>query len=1222
MHFKIINTINVKATTSKILALFSVILMTCLGKSYAQTYDVYIANDVLTSPTTMEFDVYIKSNGVTTDWPLRTYQGSYTLDSTFQNGGQLSASYKASSTDFPSMNFAIWQRGATAGKVVLYHAVNLGVACPGFTIGTTALRLYTVVVTNTVPFGCIAHNVSVKRSGAGSLNLAITKWTACPSTTNADVTPGATSSSAATNTLYSLVRNMKPTTTNPVSPAAACAGAGSAQFTVTGGSNGTASALSYQWLENGSPLSNEGSYSGVTTNTLTITAPSSSLNGRSYSCVVSQCSPALTATSTGASLTVTTTSAPTGSASQSFCNAGTVGDLTATGSNIQWYDAASGGTLLSGSTSLANGSHYYASQTVGGCESTSRLDVTVTVNAPSAPTGSASQSFCANASPTVASLSASGTGIQWYDAASGGSLLSGSTALVNGSHYYASQTSGGCESASRLDVTVTLNNVPSVAGITGSSSVSTGGTTQLSNTTPGGSWTSDNESVATVDNTGLVTGVATGSTIINYCVTNGCGTTCVTHAISVASGCNYTVGATISGPAVTCAYTTATGGQTAVYSITATDATVYMWSVPLGAVGLTGQGTNTISFKYPTTFVSGSVSVEVGNGCGGDNITRTLNVSKVLPLPGAITGPLNACPYIGGAPVTYFITPVPGAVTHHWTMPTTGATIVSANADSSSIQVSFTSAIITSAVKAIKVKGISGLACGNSTDKSLTIAVAMPRTPGSITGVYSGTGTIYTKPVINACPYIGAPTQATYVIRKVANATSYNWTMPVGATATHPNGAGENDTLITVSYDNNFAAIDTIKVSASSPCGTSLNKNLIVKRLAIKVPGTITGPLNVCPLMEGSTEPAGLDTVYWIRRVVDVTSYIWTVPSGATIVSHLGTGANDTAIRVHFDATYTTGSITVQSVNGCATSAPKVLAIKRLLPATPGTISGPTDPCPTIGGNAVYGIGMLPANATSVLWEAPAGASIVGSATGLSVQIAYTSSFTTGAVKVYGVNNCSVSLPRSLTIVRKLPATPGTITVATVVATCPNKEYTYTIAAMPAYATSVTWEVPAGAFIVSGQNTLSIDVVYPGNGVAYMGAVKVAGINACDTGLFKSLTVNIAACAPAFAGGTVKPQQPQSAPIVKGVQVLASESKALNVKVYPNPSVNSFKLQVQAPGKEQMQVRVMDMQGREYKRLEMMPGETLTLGSELKAGSYMVEVRQGSEVKTTRVIKL
>jgi hypothetical protein len=52
-----------------------------------------------------------------------------------------------------------------------------------------------------------------------------------------------------------------------------------------------------------------------------------------------------------------------------------------------------------------------------------------------------------------------------------------------------------------------------------------------------------------------------------------------------------------------------------------------------------------------------------------------------------------------------------------------------------------------------------------------------------------------------------------------------------------------------------------------------------------------------------------------------------------------------------------------------------------------------------------------------------------------------------------------------------------------------------------------------------------------------------------------------------------------------------------------------------------MQVRLLDNLGREYKRYMMMPGETLTLGAELKAGVYFLEVTQGNEKVTKRLLK-
>jgi uncharacterized delta-60 repeat protein len=76
---------------------------------------------------------------------------------------------------------------------------------------------------------------------------------------------------------------------------------------------------------------------------------------------------------------------PTGEATQSFCSNATVSDLIANGINVQWYSTSIGGAPLDISTPLVSGNNYYASQTET-CESTIRLQVTVTITQPTTPT--------------------------------------------------------------------------------------------------------------------------------------------------------------------------------------------------------------------------------------------------------------------------------------------------------------------------------------------------------------------------------------------------------------------------------------------------------------------------------------------------------------------------------------------------------------------------------------------------------------------------------------------------------------------------------------------------------------------------------------------------------------------------------------------------------------------------------------------------------------------
>lgn len=150
---------------------------------------------------------------------------------------------------------------------------------------------------------------------------------------------------------------------------------------------------------------------------------------------------------------------PTLTAQQIFCNQNnaTLNNITITGQNIKWYNALTGGNVVANTTVLQNGSSYYASQTINGCEST-RVPVTVTIQNTPAPTGNAAQSFCSSQNATINDITASGSNVIWYSSLTGNSALPITTLLSNNTAYYATQTVNGCESPTRLMVTVTLIN--------------------------------------------------------------------------------------------------------------------------------------------------------------------------------------------------------------------------------------------------------------------------------------------------------------------------------------------------------------------------------------------------------------------------------------------------------------------------------------------------------------------------------------------------------------------------------------------------------------------------------------------------------------------------------------------------------------------------------------------------------------------------------------------
>ncbi|WP_374175139.1 gliding motility-associated C-terminal domain-containing protein [Flavobacterium tructae] len=157
---------------------------------------------------------------------------------------------------------------------------------------------------------------------------------------------------------------------------------------------------------------------------------------------------------------------PMGAATQQFCAAtnATVADLTASGTGVIWYDALTGGNIIPSSTLLIDGKTYYAAAKTGTCESTNRLAVTVSISDPKTPTGAATQQFCAATNATVADLAASGTGVIWYDALTGGNIIPSSTLLIDGKTYYAATKTSTCESTNRLAVTVSISDPKTPTG--------------------------------------------------------------------------------------------------------------------------------------------------------------------------------------------------------------------------------------------------------------------------------------------------------------------------------------------------------------------------------------------------------------------------------------------------------------------------------------------------------------------------------------------------------------------------------------------------------------------------------------------------------------------------------------------------------------------------------------------------------------------------------------
>ncbi|MEY4904465.1 MAG: putative adhesin, partial [Bacteroidota bacterium] len=230
-------------------------------------------------------------------------------------------------------------------------------------------------------------------------------------------------------------------------------------------------------------------------------------------------------------ITVNTTAAPTAVA-QTFCTSATVANLVATGTAIKWYAALTGGTVLGSTTALVTGTTYYATQTVGTCEST-RTAVAVTIGAQTTPTFTAVASICSGATlaalPTPSTNGITGT---WSPA-----LNNTITTL-----YTFTPTVGLCANTTTMTITVNPIVTPVFTQITPiNSGASLSALPTTSTNGINGTWSPalNNTNTTTysfVPNTGQCSALTTMTitvnqnvpTISSFTPTNGCSGTSVT----------------------------------------------------------------------------------------------------------------------------------------------------------------------------------------------------------------------------------------------------------------------------------------------------------------------------------------------------------------------------------------------------------------------------------------------------------------------------------------------------------------------------------------------------------------------------------------------------------------------------------------------------------------------------------------------------------------------
>ncbi|MFM1745359.1 MAG: hypothetical protein RLZZ630_1296 [Bacteroidota bacterium] len=463
-------------------------------------------------------------------------------------------------------------------------------------------------------------------------------------------------------------------------------------------------------------------------------------------------------------------------------------------------------------------------------------------------------------------------------------------------------------------------------------------------------WTSTPPGFSASGSTATVTPSA--STAYTVTVTES-GTGCQ-NSQAVQVNVNSTMQLAVNNPSPICSGTSTT--------LNASGASTYVWSPATGLSSTTGSSVTANPGQTTTYTVQGT------SGSCTDSRTVTVVVEEQASTPAGINGPSSGCsPFSAGYTVNG---PVSG-MTYSWTAP----------AGMNLSQPTGTNVNLTaSGAAAGNLCVAAGNSCGSSAARCMSVSVigGAPTTPASIFGTSA------------VCP----GDVVSYLAAVSTGASSYNWTIPSGTTIV----SGQGTRTLNLQFNSSFTG-GIISVVAVNSCGSSATTTRSLTLNPPSTPSVITGNgTGLCNLLEAFsvTATSGM-------------SYVWTVPSGASIVSGQGTSA----ISVQFSSTFGKGSISVVAQNTCGTSTSRTKSVNGA-PALPGAISGATVVCKGQNGVAysiapVYG-------ANSYLWTMPRNTVIVSGQGSTSILANYKTTASSGDVRVKASNSCSTTLNQKLAV--------------------------------------------------------------------------------------------------------------------------------------------------------------------------------------------------------------
>ena len=666
-----------------------------------------------------------------------------------------------------------------------------------------------------------------------------------------------------------------------------------------------------------------------------------------------------------------------------------------------------------------------------------------------------------------------------------------------------------------------------------------------------------------------------------------------------------------------------------------------------------------------------SIKFYYTSGCGNSltkaaKLTNTAIVVPAAPTAIAIT-PLitNVC---GNRVYRYSVPALPaasataGAATGYvWEFVgsmSEYATIDSGDVNGQKIVVSFSSNAAAATGDSIKFYYTSG--CGNSLTKAAKLTNTALKEPAAP----AATGVKITAIQTNVCgarkyrysaPALPAATTTT------GAATGYVWDFVGSLQSTMTVDSGDlNSQIFTVTFTSNAAAgLDSVRMYYTSDCGNSLRRAAKLSNTLLSAPaaaaatGVTITPIqtNVCAARKYRYSAPNLPAA--TATTGAASGYVWDFAGSLQQTMTIDSGdVNSQRFTVTFTSNAAAGLDSVRmfyTSAGCGNSARRAVKLSNTLLSAPAAATAVT--ITSIQTNVCaarkyrYSAPNLPAAtattgaASGYVWDVIGSlASTMTVDSGTLTSQRFTVTFTSNAAAgldsvrvLYTTAGCGNSARKAAKLANTLlgaPAAPATVTIQQVLPdVCYARKYRYIAPAVLPGATATAgaangylWSAPTGTVgstgtIDSGEVTSRIiTVTYTSNAAAGTGdSIRLRYTsNGCGNGVIKAQKLSNlikTGCVPPITKNTSTSRVP------------ATLQTSMEVKVYPNPTTTQFNVQVKSSGTEEAVVRVLDVTGRFIKSVKVSSNSNVNLGSDLKAGAYMLEVRQGKEVKTVRVMK-